>query len=134
MTNVIAADIQMTYRLKDNPGHQPPESPTRPDGKASASDKQMQTFRMPRELVAFIKTEATRGGRDLTSHVVRWLDAYRTYFGLPEAARALLERDRQALEMERFEYLLHVLYQRSLRLRESGPGFDGPEMAGPKKP
>jgi hypothetical protein len=89
-------------------------------------DKQMQTFRMPRELVSFLKAEATRGGRDLTAHVVRWLDGLRTYFALPEAATALLESDRKRLGMERYEYLLHALYQRSLELREKGPGFDAP--------
>ncbi len=91
-----------------------------------ASDKLMQTFRMPRELVGFLRAEAGRAGRDLTAHVIRCLNAIRTYFGLPAAATALLESDRKALGMERLEYLLHVLFHRSLLLREKGPGFDGP--------
>jgi hypothetical protein len=90
------------------------------------SDKQMQTFRMPRELVTFLRGEADRNARDLTAYVVRCLDGIRTYFGLPAAATALLEADRKALGMERLEYLLHVLFHRSLLLREKGPGFDGP--------
>jgi hypothetical protein len=89
--------------------------------------KLMQTFRMPRGLVTHLRAEATRGGRDLTAHVIRWLEGVRTYFGLPEAATRLLESDRKLLEMERFEYLLHALYQRSLVLREKGPGHDAPE-------
>jgi hypothetical protein len=28
--------------------------------------------------------------------------------------------------MEQYEYLLHLLFQRSLTLREKGPGFDAP--------
>jgi hypothetical protein len=88
--------------------------------------KQMQTFRMPRVLVVFLKAEAARGGRDLTGHVIRWLEGVRTHFGLPEAAAALLEADRKSLGMERFEYMLHALYQRSLELREKGVGFDAP--------
>ena len=92
-------------------------------------EKLMQTFRMPRDLVAFLKAEAARGARDLTSQVFRWLDGIRTYFGLPEAATSLLERDRQLLGMERFEYLLHTLYHRSLQLREKGPGFDAPRLS-----
>jgi hypothetical protein len=92
-------------------------------------EKLMQTFRMPRDLVTFLKAEAARGARDLTSQVFRWLDGIRTYFGLPEAATSLLERDRQLLGMERFEYLLHALYHRSLQLREKGPGFDSPRSA-----
>ncbi len=91
-----------------------------------ASDKLMQTFRMPRELVGFLRAEAGRAGRDLTAHVIRCLDGIRTYFGLPAAARSILEADRKALGMERLEYLLHVLFHRSLLLREKGPGFDGP--------
>jgi len=106
----------------------------RPDDPAFAStEKLMQTFRMPRELVTFLKSEATRGGRDLTAHVVRWLEGMRTWFGLPGAAAALLEADREALGLERYEYLLHVLFQRSLELREKGPGFDAPAGSPRKK-
>ncbi|MEI6225928.1 MAG: hypothetical protein WCS72_14315 [Deltaproteobacteria bacterium] len=97
------------------------------------SDKVMQTFRMPRGLVGFLKAEATRGERDLTGHVLRILDGVRNYFGLPEAASALLESDRKALGMERYEYLLHVLYQRGMQLREKGPGFDAPRPTDPKR-
>ncbi len=107
---------------------------TRPDEPAfTTTEKLMQTFRMPRELVTFLKDEASRGGRDLTGHVVRWLDGMRTWFGLPAAAIALLEADREALGMERYEYLLHVLFQRSLELREKGPGFDAPGGAAKKR-
>jgi len=90
------------------------------------AEKLMQTFRMPRDLVLFLKSEASRSRRDLTGHVIRWLEGLRTYFGLPEAATALLEADRRQLGMERYEYLLHLLYQRSLVLRERGSGFDAP--------
>ena len=97
-------------------------------------DKLMQTFRMPRELVHFLKGEAGRGRRDLTGHVIRWLEGVRTYFGLPEAATALLESDRRRLGMERYEYLLHALYERSLALREKGAGFDAPSGGSPTPP
>jgi len=91
------------------------------------SEKLMQTFRMPRELVTFLKREATERGVDLTGHVVRYLEALRTWFGLPRAATALLEADREALGLGRYEYLLHLLYQRSMDLRDKRPGFDGAE-------
>jgi len=100
---------------------------------SQGSDKVMQTFRMPRALVGFLKAEAIRGGRDLTGHVLRILDGVRSYFGLPEAASALLESDRKALGMERYEYFLHVLYQRGMQLREKGPGFDVPRPTDPKR-
>ncbi len=100
---------------------------SRPDEPAFAStEKLMQTFRMPRELVSFLRAEADASGRDLTAFVNRHLDGLRTWFGLPEAATTLLEADRQALRMRRYEYLLHLLFQRSLELREKGPGFDAP--------
>ena len=104
-----------------------------PDPEAPApAGKLMQTFRMPRELVSFLKDEAARGGRDLTAHVVRWLEGIRGYFGLPDAATALLESDRKRLGMERFEYLLHALYHRSIELREKGAGFDAPTKPAPR--
>jgi hypothetical protein len=92
----------------------------------STTERLVQTFRMPRELVVFLKDEAAARGSDLTAHVVRHLDGVRTWFGLPMAAVAILEADRQALRLGRYEYLLHLLFQRSLELREEGPGFDGP--------
>jgi hypothetical protein len=100
------------------------------------SDKVMQTFRMPRTLVAFLKDDAQRGGRDLTALVIRWLDGVRSWFGLPGAAAALLEADREALGLDRYEYLLHLLYRRSQEVRERAPGFDAPGAAavGDKRP
>ncbi len=91
-----------------------------------STEKVMQTFRMTRELVAFLKSEATAKGLDLTAYVNRMLEGVRTWFGLPDAASHLLEADRVALNMGRYEYILHVLFQRSLELREKGPGFDAP--------
>ncbi len=104
----------------------PKNKAAEPTNPFTTTEKLMQTFRMPRELVSFLRTEAAEGGRDLTAHVNRMLDGLRTWFGLPEAATALLEADRQALRMRRYEYLLHLLFQRSLELREKGPGFDAP--------
>jgi hypothetical protein len=99
----------------------------------STTEKVMQTFRMPREIVGFLRGEADRTGRDLTAFVNRHLDGLRTWFGLPEAASTLLEADRAALKMERYEYLLHLLFQRSLELRDKGPGFDAPGAERKKK-
>jgi hypothetical protein len=100
---------------------------------SGASEKVMQTFRMQRDLVAFLRREATKRGADLTGHVVRYLEGIRTWFGLPVAATALLEADRKALGLERYEYLLHLLYQRSLQLRVERPGFDGGGAEGKKR-
>ena len=101
---------------------------TGPSDPFTTTEKVMQTFRIPRELVTFLKQDAARTGRDLTAYVNRMLDGLRTYFGLPLAATQLLEADREALKMQRYEYLQHLVFQRSLELREKGPGFDA---AGP---
>ncbi|MCM2333336.1 MAG: hypothetical protein NDI82_05250 [Anaeromyxobacteraceae bacterium] len=86
----------------------------------------MKTFRLPPVLVAYIQAESARCGLDTTAFVTRVLDGYRTDYGLPSAARAMLEEDRYALALERGEYLLHALYQRQLEVRDKGPGFDAP--------
>ncbi len=99
----------------------------------TTTEKLMQTFRMPRELVKFLRGEADQAGSDLTAFVNHHLDGLRTWFGLPHAATALLEADREALGLGRYEYLLHLLYQRSLELRAKRPGFDAPEVGSKKR-
>ncbi len=98
-----------------------------------STEKIMQTFRMTRELVTFLKGEAASKGLDLTAYVNRMLEGLRTWFGLPDAASHLLEADRAALKMGRYEYILHVLFQRSLALRERAPGFDAPGAESERK-
>jgi hypothetical protein len=102
------------------------EKASREESAFQSTEKVMQTFRMTRELITFLKNEAAAKGLDLTAYVNRMLDGVRTWFGLPGAASHLLEADREALKMGRYEYILHVLFQRSLELREKGPGFDAP--------
>ena len=106
---------------------------TGPSDPFTTTEKVMQTFRIPREIVTFLKQDAARTGRDLTAYVNRMLDGLRTYFGLPLAATQLLEADRQALKMQRYEYLQHLVYQRSLELRDKGPGFDAAGTGEKKK-
>ncbi len=93
------------------------------------TEKLMQTFRMPRELVAGLRSEADRKGIDLTALVVKLTWGYLTDFGLPDAATAMLDEDRAALRMDRDVYLLHLLFQRALAVREQGPAFDAPKSA-----
>ena len=102
------------------------EKVSREESPFQSTEKIMQTFRMTRELITFLKSEAAAKGLDLTAYVNRMLEGLRTWFGLPDAASHLLEADRQALKMGRYEYILHVLFQRSLELREKGAGFDAP--------
>lgn len=95
-----------------------------PNDPYSSTEKLMQTFRLPRELVTFLKDDAAKNGLDLTAYVNKMLDAVRTWYGMPVAATQLLEADRESLKMRRFEYLQHLVFQRSLELREKGQGFE----------
>jgi len=81
---------------------------------------------MPRNLLDILGMEANRHGLDLTALVLRALQGYVTHFGLPAAAVAELEADRAALRMDRAQYLAHLLYYRSLAVRDHGAGFDDP--------
>ena len=99
-----------------------PESP----GSPASSEKVMQTFRMPLDLVYLFKAEAAERGLDATAHVTRVLDGYHRHFGLPRAIVEMLEEDRRLLGMDRFEYFQHVLYRRSEAVQAQGPGFDRP--------
>jgi hypothetical protein len=87
-------------------------------------EKLMQTFRMSRDLVGFLKGEANRRGSDLTAYVTKVLDGLRSHYGLPGPAGRLLDEDREALGLDRVDYLLHLLYERSVAVREKGPAFD----------
>jgi hypothetical protein len=99
----------------------------------SSTERLVQTFRMPRELVTFLKNEAAARGLDLTAHVNRHLDGVRTWFNLPVAATALLEADREALGLGRYEYLQHLLFRRSQELGDKEPGFDAPSPKEPRR-
>jgi hypothetical protein len=96
-----------------------------PEPTIPTTEKLMQTFRMSRDLVSFLKREATERGVDLTAFVTRVLEGLRNHFGLPAPAARLLDEDREALGVDRIDYLLHLLYERSIAVREKGPGFDG---------
>ncbi len=111
----------------------PKPKPTDPLDPFTTSEKVMQTFRMPRELVTFLKLEANATGRDVTAYVNRMLYGIKTYYGLPQAVIEHLEVDRAALKMERYDYFLHVLYRRSNDVIQKGPGFDAPGSGERKK-
>jgi len=93
---------------------------------ATTSEKVMQTFRMPLDLVYEFKAEARARGLDATAHVTRVLEGYHRYFSLPRAVVDKLESDRREMGMDRFEYLQHVLFRRAEAVREQGGGFDRP--------
>jgi hypothetical protein len=118
----------------EHAGHAPEGShpmPYRPKAKGpndpyASTEKLMQTFRLPRELVAFLKDDAAKNGLDLTAYVNKMLEGVRSWYGMPVAASQLLEEDREKMKLRRYEYIQHLIFQRSLDLREKGSGFDAP--------
>jgi hypothetical protein len=100
-------------------------------GDMLTGEKTVHTFRLPNELVAAMRAEAERGGYDLTALVVRLMNGFLTDFGLPRVATRLLDEDRAALQMDRHQYLAHLLFERSYEIRSKGLGFDDPDR--PKK-
>ena len=97
-----------------------------PNDPYASTEKLMQTFRLPRELVAFLKDDAAKNGLDLTAYVNKMLEGVRSWYGMPVAASQLLEEDREKMKLRRYEYIQHLIFQRSLDLREKGTGFDAP--------
>jgi hypothetical protein len=92
----------------------------------TSSEKVMQTFRMPLDVVYAFKAEASTRGLDATAHVVRVMDGYHRFYGLPRAVVETLDEDRRELGMDRYEYFQHVLYRRSEAVQAQGLGFDLP--------
>ena len=114
-----------------------------------AGEKAVLSVRMPMELATFIQEEARAralaagvpekeipepGERalNLTRMVNTILDSFRTYFNLPVILVERLEADRKALNLNRLEYLQHIVYMRSEAVQKNGPGFDKSGAAAPK--
>jgi hypothetical protein len=101
---------------------QEPDQPERP----TSSEKVMQTYRMPLDLVYQLKAEAAARGLDATAHVIRVMEGFHRYYGLPRAIVEKLEQDRRQMDMDKFEYFQHVLFRRSEAVQAQGAGFDRP--------
>ena len=89
-----------------------------------SSEKVMQTFRMPLDIVYALKADATARGLDATAHVIRMIEGYQRYYGLPRVVAEKQEEDRREMGMEKSEYFQHVLYRRAEEVQAKGPGFD----------
>jgi len=84
----------------------------------------MAAFRIPKALHTRLKAEAAAEGTDLTAYVNRVLEGWITFCGLPSVAAAMLEEDRMAFELGRYEYYQHILFRRYEAVSKSGPGAD----------
>ena len=98
----------------------------------TSTERIMQTFRMPRELVTFLKDEATAAGA--TSPDTSFAGSRASAPGSGCRGRDGAARGRPGGAGTRtLRYVLHVLFQRSLELREKGPGFDAPSTGKDRK-
>ena len=89
---------------------------------ASPHTKVVQTYRLARQLVGFLKEEAAERGLDVSALASRILDGYRSYYGMPPAAVASLERDRRELGLDRLAYLQQLVFGRAELVSLRGPG------------
>lgn len=90
------------------------------------SGRVRKAWRLPLLLVQFLRSEARSYELDLTHLVIRVFSALRTHYDVGGPQAALLERDRRALRMQRWEYLAHGLYSRVQLITDRGAGSDGP--------
>lgn len=96
-----------------------------------SSTRTMTAFRIPTPLHGEITREALALSSDLTSFVNRVLAGFMHHFGLPTpVVEEALERDREALGLERFEHYQYVLFRRYEVMSKNGPGFDKPPGKG----
>ena len=95
-----------------------PESPT---------ERERKSWRLPVDLVQFLRAEARYYDVAVAHLVIRIFGALETYYEQLPASVQLLDKDRQALGLGRWPYLVHILEQRALALKEQGEGFDAPE-------
>lgn len=90
------------------------------------------TFRMPSDLAEWCKGQAASRGQSLNEFIVESMTGLRTWFvGVPRD-RYEVERDCEALGLNRTEYLTTLINLRAEKVRELGPGFDDPRATGGK--
>lgn len=98
---------------------EPIEEVTTPSGV-----KVLAAFRIPKQLHSTMQQEARAEDLDLTAYVNRLFDGVLHHFGMPSVVEEMLERDRQALKLTRYDYLQYVLYRRHEAVGREGPAFD----------
>jgi hypothetical protein len=101
---------------------------TRPEPAA----RERQAWRLPQQLVEFLKREAKEHGNDVTQFATRIFRAFGDY-DLPRSSIVALEADREALRMRRWDYYVHAFDRRARMIGQHGPGFDAAGTVRPPK-
>jgi hypothetical protein len=89
-----------------------------------SSDKQILSFRIPKNLLEWMRATSTAREWSVNELVVRLLDGARAWFGLPRAMADIIEEDRKAMGMDEYDYLAHLVGRRYDLVRENGAGFE----------
>jgi hypothetical protein len=92
--------------------------------RAGSSDKQILSFRLPMNLLEWLRETSAVREWSVNELVVRCLDGYRTWFGLPIAMAELLDADRKAMGMDPYDYFAHLVGRRYDEVRSRGAGFE----------
>jgi hypothetical protein len=102
----------------------PSELPARPSFSDVSSEKVVVTFRFPRDLASWLGAEAKQRGWSMNEFLVTLTHDLYAWYAMPDMVTDELERDREALGLDRRKYVMHVLMRRYHEVLESGPGFD----------
>ncbi len=102
---------------------QPTELPAR-SSITTTAEKVVVTFRFPRDLAAWLNAEAKQRGWSMNEFLVTLTHDLFAWYALPDMVTDQLERDREALGLDRRKYVMHVLMLRYHEVLEDGPAFD----------
>jgi hypothetical protein len=101
----------------------PYEPPARSEVNVS-SEKVVVTFRFPRDLAAWLTSEAKQRAWSMNEFIVTIVNDLFSWYALPGMVTEQLEKDRQALGLDRRKYVTQVLMRRYHEILEKGPGFE----------
>jgi hypothetical protein len=116
-----------------SPEKRPPSELPARSSVTTTAEKVVVTFRFPRDLAAWLGSEAKLRGWSMNEFLVTLTHDLYSWYALPEMVTAQLERDRQALGLDRRKYVTHVLMRRYHEVLENGPAFDRAPGPGGKK-
>src|SRR5574341_1060945 len=104
-----------------------------PGARPDPDARERQAWRLPQQLVEFLKREAKEQGYDVTQFAIRIFRAFGDYYDLPRSSVVALGADREALRMRRWDYFVHAFDQRARMIGQKGPGFDAPGTGRPPR-
>lgn len=99
------------------------KTPRTSEPQVVTGEKTIVTFRMPADLARWSKEQAEGLGTSFNEFAVSVLADLKGLYGLPAQMIDVLEADREAMNLGRREYLMHLLLTRYDQVKEREPGF-----------